>query len=83
MFIYRYDNISVNGDPVYPQQGGWTGGPIELVLMTTECTYKRWPNKEAADAVVALPEHNFREATEDEIETLGDLPLYPRQNTDN
>lgn len=77
MFIYRYDNVVVNGDVIYPRQGGWEGGPIELVALTEECTYMRYPNQEAAMAVDALPEHNFREATDEEISVLGNLPKYP------
>ena len=83
MFIYRYDRVVVAGDVIYPQQGGWEGGPIELVRQFPECTYMRYPNKEAAEAVTAAPELNFREATEEEIASLGDLPTYPFRRNDN
>ena len=43
----------------------------------------RYPNKEAAEAVTAAPELNFREATEEEIASLGDLPTYPFRQNDN
>ena len=42
MFIYRYDRVVVAGDVIYPQQGGWEGGPIELVRQFPECTYMRY-----------------------------------------
>lgn len=82
MHIYRYDNIIEAGSVIHPFQGGWEGGPIELVALTEECTYMRYPNQEAAMAVDARSEHNFREATEEEISVLGDLPKYPLSSND-
>ena len=56
---------------------GWSGGPIEAAGNVGSRTFVRFPNVEAVQAADPTSVSDFAEATEDELNELGELPKYP------
>jgi hypothetical protein len=80
MFIARY-KATVNDDRHPGIPGGWEGGPIERAGFLDGYHYYRYPNQAALDGVDRNSCEDFRQATAEEIESLGALPQYPREES--
>ncbi len=64
--------------PTFMQMGPWSGGPVEDLQssLNDRRIYLRFPNAAAAEAAQPTEDMDFRLATEEEVEALGELAPY-------